>query len=298
MTSPLFACSIRRRIRTLLPLTERTPSLTLSPLRGARELADRKVAVSRCAPIRPRAKTFHKNASSMAGKLLSSGSIMCMAALPAFNGMASFGYFDGAVVVWLLIGIFRGRKRGMSQELLPTLQWLAIVILAGLFYLPLSVVIFKNASGAFTQLWSNITAYVLIAFGIHLIFMWLKQTFGEKLTGSDCFGRNEYYLGMMAGLLRFACMVVVLCALMNSRVYTRAELAETEKMQKKNFEDIRFPTYGAIQHAILTESYAGRWIEGNLYRVLIASVAEGKPAKTPAQKRQDTLNLILGPQKK
>jgi hypothetical protein len=103
---------------------------------------------------------------------------------------------------------------------------------------------------------------------------------------------------MMAGLLRFACMVVVLCALMNSRVYTRAELAETEKMQKKNFEDIRFPTYGAIQHAILTESYAGRWIEGNLYRVLIASVAEGKPAKTPAQKRQDTLNLILGPQKK
>jgi uncharacterized membrane protein required for colicin V production len=220
-----------------------------------------------------------------------------MAALPAFSGI-SFGYFDGVVVVWLLIGIFRGRKRGMTQELLPTLQWLAIVILAGLFYLPFSGVIFQNTAGALKQLWSNITAYVLIAFAIHLFFLWIKQSIGEKLAGSDLFGRNEYYLGMMAGLLRFACMIVVLCALMNSRVYTQAELAETEKMQKKNFEDIRFPTYGSIQHAILTESYAGRLIEGNLHCVLIASVSPGKPAKTIAQKRQDTINAILGPPKK
>lgn len=221
---------------------------------------------------------------------------MCMAALP-LSGI-SYGYFDGVVIAWLLIGIFRGRKRGMTQELLPTLQWLAIVVLAGLFYLPFSVVIFKNTSGAFNHLWSNITAYVLIAFAIHLFFLWLKEVFGEKLTGSDYFGRNEYYLGMIAGLLRFACMIIVLCALTHSRVYTQAELAETEKMQKKSFEDIRFPTYGSIQHAVLTESYTGRLIETNLYRVLIASVSAGKPAETIAKKRENTINAILGPPKK
>jgi uncharacterized membrane protein required for colicin V production len=220
-----------------------------------------------------------------------------MAALPVLSGI-SYGVFDGVVVVWLLIGIFRGRKRGMSQELLPTLQWLAIVILAGLFYSPFSVAIFQNTSGAFTHLWSNVTAYLLIAFAINLFFIWLKQTIGEKLTGSDLFGRNEYYLGMMAGLVRYACMLIVLCALMHSRVYTQAELAETEKFQKKSFEDIRFPTYGSIQHAVLSESYSGRLIQANLYRFLIASVSARNPAETIAQKRQETINEILGPPKK
>jgi len=222
---------------------------------------------------------------------------MCMAALPALNGI-SYGYFDGIVVVWLLIGIFRGRKRGMTQELLPTLQWLAIVILAGLFYLPFSAVIFQNTSGAFNHLWSNITAYVLIAFAINLFFRWIKESIGEKLTGSDLFGGKEYYLGMIAGLLRFACMIIVLCALMHSRVYTQAELADIEKFQKKSFEDIRFPTYPSIQHAVLTESFTGRLIQDNLSRVLIASTFASKPAETIAQKRQDTINAILGAPKK
>jgi uncharacterized membrane protein required for colicin V production len=219
---------------------------------------------------------------------------MFMAVLPAH----SFDYFDFIVVVWLVMGIFRGRKRGMTQELLPTLQWLCIVILCGLFYAPFSDVIFHNTSGAFSRLWSNISAYVLIAFAIHLVFLWLKQVLGEKLTGSDHFGRAEYYLGMMAGLLRFACMLVVLCALMNSRVYTAAELAEDEKIQKKNFEDIRFPTYLSVQHTILVESFTGRVIEDNLHQVLIAPVKPEQPTETIAKKREDTINAILGPQKK
>jgi hypothetical protein len=186
----------------------------------------------------------------------------------------------------------------MTQELLPTLQWLAIVVLAGLFYLPFSGVIFQNTSGAFNILWSRLTAYLLIAFAIHLIFLWLNQSVGEKLTGSDYFGRAEYYLGMLAGLVRFACMLVVLCALMHSRVYTPAELAETEKMQKKSFEDIRFPTYGSVQHSILVESFTGRLLEDKLPRVLIASVSGGKPAQSIAKKRDDSINAILAPPKK
>ena len=222
---------------------------------------------------------------------------MCLAALPVVSGI-SYGYFDGVVLVWLLIGIFRGRHRGMTQELLPTLQWLGIVVLAGLFYSPFSGFIMQNTSGAFTRLWANVSAYVIIAFGINLCFMWLKQTVGEKLMGSDIFGRSEYYLGMLSGLLRYSCMIVVLFALMHSRIYTQAELAEEAKAQKKNFEDIRFPTYKTIQHTILMESFTGRLVQDHLSPVLIAAAPPPKPRETVAQKSQETINSILGAQKK
>lgn len=220
---------------------------------------------------------------------------MLMAALSS----TPVNYFDGVAIVWLLIGIVRGRKRGMTQELIPMLQWIAIVALAGLFYRPFSVIIIRSTSGAFSPLWSNLTAYVLIGFAVHLVFVWLKQNVGQKLSGSDVFGRAEYYFGMVAGLVRFACMLIAMCAVMNSRVYTQAELAETERMQQKNFEDVRFPTYGTIQHAILAESYTGQLIESNLSQFLITSVAPPKPGgETLAQKQQDTINSIIGQPKK
>lgn len=217
-----------------------------------------------------------------------------MAALPAF----SFDYVDVVVAVWLVIGVIRGRKRGMTQEVLPTIEWVAIVVLAGLFYAPFSTFIFKSTSGSISHLWSNISAYLVIAFAIHLLFLWIKQMLGEKLTGSDTFGRAEYYLGMLSGLVRFTCMVIVVCALMNSRVYTAAELAENAKAQKVNLEGINMPTYMSIQHAILKESFSGRLIEDNLSRVLIADTKPSTPAESMAKKKEDSINAILGPVKK
>jgi len=215
------------------------------------------------------------------------------------NGI-SINYFDGVVIVWLIIGLFRGRKRGMTQEFFPTLQWVAIVILAGLFYDPLSIIILKNTNGTFTRLWANITAYIVIAFGVNLVFMWLKKLFGEKLSGSDSFGRAEYYLGMVAGVIRFACMLIALCALMHSYVYTQAQLDEHDKQQKKNFEAVQLPSYMSIQHAVLGESTSGQWLQRYMGRVLIASVEQTNkpPAESLARKKENTINAIVGPEKK
>ena len=38
-----------------------------------------------------------------------------------------FNWFDFVLVVVLVVGVFRGRKHGMSEELLPLLKWLAIL---------------------------------------------------------------------------------------------------------------------------------------------------------------------------
>ena len=219
-----------------------------------------------------------------------------MAALPAFSHIA-FNYVDAIVIVWLLVGILRGRKRGMTQELLPSTQWILIAVVAGLCYSPVSGLLFQITGGNFNHLWSNITAYILIAFGIHMIFLWLKDATGDHLTGSDLFGKSEYYLGMAAGLLRFACMFIVLVALLHSRIYTEAELAASAKEQRRNFEDIRFPTYGSVQHGVLTESFTGHWVQENLHQIMITTTNLPHRSEAITQRRDD-INAILGAPKK
>ena len=39
-----------------------------------------------------------------------------------------FNWFDIALVIFLVIGAFRGRKRGMSQEVIPLFKWITITI--------------------------------------------------------------------------------------------------------------------------------------------------------------------------
>lgn len=223
---------------------------------------------------------------------------MSIAALPGISAANNLpvNYIDGVVGVWLVVGFIVGRKRGMTQEVIPTIGWLCAVILAGLFYVPLSAIIFQNTAGAFNHLWANITAYLAIAFAIYILFLWIKQNFSERLTGSDSFGSAEYYLGAFSGFLRFACIVVMVVAFVHSRVYTASELAATDKAQSKDFEGIRFPTYGSVQHAILAESLTGKLLQTYLHRLLITTgppVARAQ-TETIAKKREDSINMILG----
>lgn len=223
---------------------------------------------------------------------------MQMAALlPAFSGM-NVNYVDLIVVVWLIIGLLYGRKRGMTQEILPTIQWVAIVVVGGLFYRPLAALIQQYAH--FESLWSNILGYLLIAFGIHLVYLWIKHLINNKLIGTDMFGRMEYYFGMAAGVVHFGCMVVMVCALMNARIITQAELAKTEKAQSDAFSDIRFPTYGSIQQAVLFQSFSGPMIRTNLSSVMIATTAPAPASKSLSLKAQQEqmINEILDSKKK
>jgi uncharacterized membrane protein required for colicin V production len=222
--------------------------------------------------------------------------MMLLAALPPVLVKAKFNYFDIVAVVWLIIGLFRGRKRGMSQELLPLMQWLGIVAAGGLFYWPFSSLVRQCTQ--FSTLWSCITAYLLIALGVHLIYLWFKQMLAVKLVEKDPFGRGEFYLGMTAGVVRFGCMLLVGMALMNSRVATAAELAQNEKFQAANFSDIRFPTYGEIQHDVLLKSFTGSIVETYMKPVLIVSInTPPPPAKkeTVALKNNQIIDDILAP---
>jgi uncharacterized membrane protein required for colicin V production len=206
---------------------------------------------------------------------------MYMAFLLPVLANVRFDYFDIVAVLWLIIGLFWGRNRGMSQELLPLLQWIGIVTVAGLLYGPFGLLIHQHTF--LSELWCNVTAYLLLAVGVHVIYVCLRQMFTVRLVEKNVFGRAESYLGMTAGATRFACMLLAGIALMNSRVVTDAELAKTEQIQKDNFSHIRFPTaYARFQRDVLFKSYSGNWVRSNLQSVVMAPViqVETNVAKT------------------
>ena len=131
----------------------------------------------------------------------------------------------------------------------------------------------------------------------------LKHWFGEKLTGSDVFGRCEYYLGMFSGVVRFAAMLLVLLALMHSRVVTRHELDDINVQMKKNLEDIHPPRYiyGSIEQGIFFQSLSGSFVQNDLSDLLIPTIAPRKkppPAKPPRRSCRTTMDNALGPQRK
>lgn len=212
----------------------------------------------------------------------------------------SFNVFDVIVLIWLLVGLFRGRKHGMSEELMLVFQWLLIVVVCGYTYKTVGDFIRQNVP-LITPLWSYLTSYSLIAILIMVLISKFKRMTGEKLVGSDVFGKGEYYFGMMAGVLRYVCMVIVLLALLNAHVVSKAERDETARMQKKNFEDISFPTFGTVQQTMLFESSTGKLAREYAHMLLITTVPPSPPKpprETFASKEQRAMDEITGPSKK
>src|SRR5437660_11007572 len=73
----------------------------------------------------------------------------------------SINVFDIALVAVLVLGIYRGRKHGMSEELMLLLKWLVIVFACAALYEPLGQV-FSQTTGLFGLLGSYLAVYILV----------------------------------------------------------------------------------------------------------------------------------------
>jgi uncharacterized membrane protein required for colicin V production len=193
-----------------------------------------------------------------------------------------FNYIDLIIVPLLIVGIFRGRKRGMSEELLSFIQWLIIIIGGGAIYQPVGN--FIKQTVPFSLLVCNVMAYVLFALIVKFLFTQIKKAVGEKILGSNAFGGSEYYLGMLAGMIRFACVILMIMALVNARQVTAQERAEMARYQSTNFEGISFPTFGSLQQSILFESFTGQQVREHLDFLLIKSTTW---QSAPLRRRDD-----------
>jgi uncharacterized membrane protein required for colicin V production len=186
----------------------------------------------------------------------------------------SLSWFDVVLVLVLAFGLFRGRRNGMGRELVPTLMWITLVVVSGLGY-SMAGQVFVNAAGMGKTL-SYILAYVILAFVVYLIFSLINRAVTAKLAASNTFGSGEYYLGMPAGMIRFACILLALLALLNAPSYSAADaaahkayVAQTYGGGESGFSGDFFPSLQSIQEQVFKTSLTGPYIKTYFDPVLI-----------------------------
>lgn len=193
-----------------------------------------------------------------------------------WDGKLPLNWFDFALLGILVIGLQRGRKRGMSEEFMSVSNWVVVVLAGALAYQPLGKLM-ANAT-PISLLTCNIICYLAVAGVVALIFVLIKKSLGGKLIGSDTFGSSEYYLGMPAGMLRFICITFVFLAILNARLYKPNEIADMKKFQDDNYGSEFFPTLHTLQASVFEKSFAGPPIKKYLGFLLIEPV--------PAEEKQ------------
>jgi uncharacterized membrane protein required for colicin V production len=204
-------------------------------------------------------------------------------------------WVDFAVVLLLFVGLWRGRKRGMSEEFLDIVKWALIVVLAGFGYQPCAQLLLSFTS-VFSPLSMYVATYMALALIIAIIFSIIRKHVGAKLIGSDVFGSAEYYLGMLAGLFRYACIIIVGLSFLHAPLYTPEQIKANIKYQEYNFGTTFFLTVPDLQQQVFKGSLSGRFAEDYLQFVLIQPTAAADPelgGKNKANARERSMYDVL-----
>ena len=198
------------------------------------------------------------------------------------GGNLPFNWFDIAVVVVLAVGFTRGRKHGMSEEMMYLMQWVAMILGAAWAYVPGGD--WLSAVCPVSHLASYVVAYIATALIIRVFFLIFRKLVGGKLIGSNIFGAAEYYLGMAAGIARFACIIIFALALVNARFYSDAEIKAALKYNTDLYGSDFFPTLQTVQSEVFKRSFIGPKIKTHLAGLLIKPTPPEKVAvKRPGE---------------
>ena len=195
-----------------------------------------------------------------------------------------FGWIDLVTVGLIGVGLSRGRKRGMSEELLDMFKWLLIVAAGSYLYQPFGEML--SQATLFSTYFCYLIVYVGIVLFFKILFAGLKRKMGDKLVGSDVFGSGEYYLGMMGGACRYLCILIVGLALLHARYYSPEELKRSAAFQESNFGTAGlFPTLSTLQSEVFNSSFTGTMARQYLGMLLIRS--------TPPEEKAMGANSIV-----
>lgn len=177
------------------------------------------------------------------------------------------GWFDLIVVAVLVTGALRGRKHGMSEELLPLIRWVTAIAFAGLLYKPLGLFIEQNS--LLSKLASYITAYLGCLLFVFVGIAGLKRLIGGKPVSSEKFGKSEYYLGIGAGLVTVSCMLICALSFLNARKFTSKEIEDRHAYEKDVYGSSFFPTLSSVQTFVFKKSFTGRLLKGTAGGLMI-----------------------------
>lgn len=209
----------------------------------------------------------------------------------------SFGLFDVLLILMLGLGLWRGKKRGISEELLDFLQWLVIIVAAGFLY---SLVGDLLVQAKLSRLWANIGGYIAVMIVVSIIFGLIKKSVGNKMVESDFFGGWEYRLGMVAGGIRYLCIWIAILALLSSRYFDAATVEAQRKAQEKEVGLVLLPSWGMLNRMAFYDSFTGPYIRQYLAHQLMQPVGHVKPPpseNTIGKQQQRVLDDVTAPSK-
>lgn len=175
--------------------------------------------------------------------------------------------FDVLFPIALLAGLVRGRHHGISIELIRTLKWMAIVIVGAAFAPPVGQEVARY--GFFDLPSACLMVYLGLALALFLFFSMLERKLTNRLQRGDAFGHAEYYLGMGAGFLRAACMVLMGLSILNYKTFSPTQVRAMDQYQREEYGSVVFPTLYSFQKAVFEQSVTGSWIKRNLTFLLL-----------------------------
>ncbi|MBU6409020.1 MAG: CvpA family protein [Verrucomicrobia bacterium] len=195
-----------------------------------------------------------------------------------------FNWFDLVVVAALGVGIALGRHNGMSKETLPLLQWLSLVFGPAFGYSMAGK--YLIAQFHWSRLACFIAGYLAIAAVILMVFSLLRSRFGERMGQSHIFKSTEFYLGMLSGMVRVGCMLILALALLHAPVYSSTEIEAQEAYQKQTwggglYSGTYFPTIHSVQESVFDDSFTGPLVAKHL-RMLLIDSDKSSDASQPA----------------
>lgn len=198
---------------------------------------------------------------------------------------ALFSWFDLVTIVMLALGIWVGRRRGMSGQVLDLILWLVIVT-AGSWLNPSMGGWIRDVMGLSPGA-SHILAYLVVIGGVLFFGFLIRRWVGQKLMSSDTFGNLEYYLGMVAGAVQFMCILLAVLAVLNAPKISQEELDRKLASQRNDLGEIYFPPFGQIQQSIFQRSLTGRTVKRYLSAALVQkSSAAGQPSDNIYRSRE------------
>jgi uncharacterized membrane protein required for colicin V production len=211
-----------------------------------------------------------------------------MIAAATAPGKLLFNWFDVAVILLIGFGFWRGRRNGMTKEILPVAQWLAIVIAAGFLYQMLGD--FLRQQGFIRDVFGKsvnektaayLSSYLAIAIVVFTVFSVIKRFLNPRLEGSNLFGDTEYYFGMISGIIRYLCILIFGLAILNAPFYSTTEIQAAKAYNNRwfggglnGYSGDFFPTVSELQMTVFKESLTGPAIRSYLGALLVTTATQ------------------------
>ena len=210
------------------------------------------------------------------------------------HGKSLFNWFDVALLFVIVFGFWRGRRNGMTKEVVPVTQWLAMVIAGAAGYgslgkLLINAGLIKSVFGKSVteETAAFVTSYLIIVIVVFTVFSIVKHKLKHRLEGSNFFGSSEYYFGIISGVLRYLCMVVFALALLNAPYYSQADVMSAKAYSNRwfggglaGYNGDFFPTISEMQISVFKDSLTGPFLKDNLSVLLVKTGSAVAPPTT------------------